>query len=118
MLAGDTLEDTVTYVSEPEALEVHLSELERLRRLRAAHIYPNHGDPLTIETSGYGEGLIRATDRYLRDLLRTRREPGLADLDLRSFVADSLEAGWITYFEPYERAHRSNLAEVAHTSGG
>ena len=116
LLAGDTLEDTVTYVSEPEALETHLGELERLRRLEAARIYPNHGSPLTLETSGYGEGLILATERYLRDLRRTWREPGLAGLDLRSFVADALEAGWITYFEPYERVHRSNLAEVARTT--
>jgi cyclase len=112
LLAGDTLEDTVTYVSEPDALEVHLRELERLRRLEATRIYPNHGSPHTLETTGYDEGLIRATESYLRDLLRAPHEPALADLDLRSFVADALEAGWITYFEPYERVHRSNLAEV------
>jgi cyclase len=117
LLAGDTLEDTVTYVSEPEATEVHLRELDRLRRLGAGRIYPNHGDPLTLARSGYGDGLIQATERYLRDLLRTRRDPGLADIDLRSFVADALEAGWITYFEPYERVHRSNVAEVARTAG-
>jgi len=40
LLAGDTLEDTVTYVSEPEALATHLGELERLRRLEASRISP------------------------------------------------------------------------------
>ena len=113
MLAGDTLEDTVTYVSEPEALEAHLAELGRLRRLGALRIYPNHGDPGVLEASGYGEGLISATQSYTRDLLRVKSEPALAGLDLRAFVADSLEAGWITYFEPYERVHRSNLEAVA-----
>ena len=87
LLAGDTLEDTVTYVSEPEAIPVHLRELDRLRRLGAGRIYPNHGSPLTLERSGYGEGLLRATKRYLGDLLRTQRDPALAELDLRRFVA-------------------------------
>ena len=113
LLAGDTLEDTVTYVSEPEALETHLGELERLQQLEAARIYPNHGDPRVLKASGYGEGLIRATQRYVGDLLRVPHHPGLAALDLRTFVADSLDAGWITYFEPYERVHQKNLAKVA-----
>lgn len=113
LLAGDTVEDTVTYVSEPEALETHVEELERLRRLHAARVYPNHGSPRVIAASGYGEGLIRATQRYTRDLLRAARDPALAGLDLRTFCADSLDAGWITYYEPYERVHRNNLAEVA-----
>jgi glyoxylase-like metal-dependent hydrolase (beta-lactamase superfamily II) len=116
LLAGDTLEDTVTYVSEPESLDTHLGELERLRRLKAARIYPNHGSPRVLVTSGYSEGLIRATQQYTRDLLRVLRDPNLAALDLRAFVADSLNAGWITYFEPYERVHESNLAEVARTA--
>jgi cyclase len=113
LLAGDTVEDTVTYVSEPKSLETHVDELERLRRLNAARIFPNHGSPRVLEASGYGEGLIRATQRYIRDLMRASRDPDLAGLDLRSFVAESLDAGWITYFEPYERVHQSNLAKVA-----
>jgi cyclase len=66
-----------------------------------------------LEASGYDEGLIRATQSYTRDLLRVASEPALAELDLRAVVAGSLAAGWITYFEPYERVHRSNLREVA-----
>jgi cyclase len=112
LLAGDTVEDTVTYVSEPESLETHIEELERLRRLHARRIYPNHGSPRVLEASGYGEGLIRATQSYIRDLLRVPRDPALAGLDLRTFVAASLDAGWITYYEPYERVHQGNLAEV------
>jgi cyclase len=49
LLAGDTVEDTVTYVAEPEALETHIDELERLRRLNAARIYPKHGSPRLLE---------------------------------------------------------------------
>ena len=117
LLAGDTVEDTVTYVSEPESLETHLRELERLRGLGSASLYPNHGDPDVLAAGGYGDGLIRATQRYTRDLLRAASDPALAGRDLRTFVADSLDAGWITYFAPYERVHRANLAEVARAAG-
>jgi cyclase len=117
LLVGDMLEDTVTYVSEPERLETHLGELDRLRRLAAQHIYPDHGNESVIAASGYGDGLMQATQRYIRDLLRVKDEPALADLDLRSFVSDSLEAGWLTYYEPYERVHRSNLARVVGMDG-
>jgi hypothetical protein len=50
-------------------------------------------------------------------LLRVPSDPTLAALDLRALVAESLNAGWITYFEPYERVHQSNLAEVARAAG-
>ncbi len=112
LLVGDMLEDTVTYVTEPDRLERHLDELDRLRELRARRIYPDHGSDRVIAATGYSEGFILATQRYIRDLLRVPREPALADLDLRTFVAASLEAGWITYYEPYERVHRRNVERV------
>ena len=33
LLCGDTLEDTVTYVDEPQSFEAHLENLKRLRAL-------------------------------------------------------------------------------------
>jgi cyclase len=117
LLVGDMLEDTVTYVSEPERLETHLHELDRLQSLAATHIFPDHGNESVIAAGGYGAGLIRATRRYVGDLLRVPVEPALAALDLRGFVADSLEAGWLTYYEPYERVHRSNLAKILGPGG-
>ena len=33
LLCGDTMEDTITYVDEPENLDAHLADLERLSRL-------------------------------------------------------------------------------------
>lgn len=112
LLVGDMLEDTITYVTEAECLETHLGELDRLRRLKAHRIYPDHGNDRVIASTGYGDGLIVATMRYIRDLLCVNDQPALATLDLRSFVAHSLAAGWLTYHEPYERVHRSNVAEV------
>jgi cyclase len=112
LLAGDTLEDTVTYVAEPDGLTRHLEELERLRALGATRIYPNHGSVEAITGGGYGEGLILATERYIEALLRHAHEPRPEDADMRAFVADSLAQGWIGYFAPYERVHERNLESV------
>jgi cyclase len=114
LLAGDTLEDTVTYVSEPEGLRTHLVELERLRSYAAGcRIYPNHGSLEAIAGGGYADTFITATEEYIAGLLRHAREPQTGDDDLRAFLAGPLAAGWVTYFAPYERVHESNLAAVS-----
>jgi hypothetical protein len=41
-----------------------------------------------------------------------RTEPDLRDLPLRDLIADSLAAGDLVYFEPYEAVHRQNVAKV------
>jgi cyclase len=113
LLCGDTLEDTVTYVDEPQSFGAHLENLEMLRRLDPARILPNHGDPDMIAAGGYPAGLITATERYIRALQRCREEPAVREVPLRELVAESLDAGWISYFEPYEAVHRENLDTVA-----
>ena len=112
LLAGDTVEDTVTYVSEPDRLEVHVAELERMRGLGASRILPNHGSCEVIERGGYRGTLIDATQRYIRDLLLTAGEPLERHRDLRAFIAEQLAAGSLTWFEPYERVHHGNLTAV------
>jgi cyclase len=112
LLAGDTLEDTVTFVAEPEQLREHGADLQRLAELRPERILPNHGDPDVIAAGGYGEGLIRATRQYIDVLMRLPREPELRDRGLRELMAEPLQAGWITYFAPYEAVHRHNLQRV------
>ena len=113
LLAGDTVEDTVTYVSEPERLELHLGELDRMRALGAERIQPNHGSRTAIERGGYAPTLIDATQRYVRRLLATAGEPAERHSDLQAFVADELAAGWIEWFDPYQRVHIANLGAVA-----
>jgi cyclase len=110
LLAGDTMEDTVTFVAEPEQLRAHGADLERLAALRPERILPNHGDPDVIAAGGYSDGLIRATRQYIDSLLR---EPDAREGELRELMAEALEAGWITYFAPYEAVHRHNLRRVA-----
>ena len=112
LLCGDTMEDTVTYVDEPQAFDAHLRDLAELRSLGPERILPNHGDPEVIGGGGYPAGLISATEQYLDVLRRIPEEPRLRELSLSEVVAEPLEAGWITYFEPYEEVHRENVATV------
>ncbi len=113
LLAGDTLEDTVTFVDEPESLEAHLGDLDRLKALGAERILPAHGDPGVIAGGGYPPGFIDATQAYIRRLISCREDRALRDVPLREFVADSLAEGSLVYHAPYETVHRDNVAKVA-----
>lgn len=112
LLAGDTLEDPITYVDEPDRLAAHLVGLARLAALGATRILPCHGSPEVIAAGGYGPGLIEATRLYVEKLLRLKAEPALAGLDLRTFAAEAYATGAISYFEPYEAVHRRNVEAV------
>ena len=112
LLAGDTLEDTVTYVDKPDALDRHLADLERLWELGPERILPNHGDPDIIAGGCYPIGFIRATRDYIRFLQRCAEDPELRETPLADLVADAAGAGWIRYYAPYEEVHRENVAAV------
>jgi len=118
LLAGDTVEDTVTYVEEPTHFEQHLRDLDRLLALEPERILPSHGDPKAIESGGYGPGLITATQDYIRLLQRMPAEPDLRDLPLSELLTPQLAAGDLRYFEPYERVHRENVQTVLGGIGG
>jgi cyclase len=112
MLAGDTMEDTVTYVGEPEHFATHLADLDRLWALNPQFIFPNHGDPDIISVGGYGKGLIKAQAQYIRTLMRCRSDAELRAKPLRELIAGPLEMGWVNYFEPYDEIHAQNLQRV------
>jgi cyclase len=112
MLAGDTMEDTITYVGEPEHFATHLIDLDRLWALNPEFIFPNHGDPEIISVGGYGKGLIKAQQQYIRMLQRCRTDATLRARPLRELISGPLEMGWVNYFAPYEEVHEQNLARV------
>jgi glyoxylase-like metal-dependent hydrolase (beta-lactamase superfamily II) len=112
LFCGDTMEDSVTYVDEPQNFEAHLTNLGKLWELAPDRILPNHGEPQVISRGGYSRDLIRATEQYIRTLRRCRIEPGLRELSLREFIAGSLDAGSLHYFPPYEVVHRHNVEVV------
>ncbi len=117
MLAGDTLEDTVTYVAEPQDIALHLADLRRLAALRPRRILPNHGAPGVIAAGGYGAGLIDATASYTRWLLDLRDDRALAGAPLRDVIGDDLAAGHVTWFDGYEAVHAANVAAVLALDG-
>lgn len=115
LLAGDTVEDTVTYISEPARIATHIAELERLRRLPIARILPSHGDAGRIASGGYEPSLIDANRHYLQEILNpaARKSAG----SLKAFAAEDLATGAILYFEPYEAIHSKNVAAVEALAG-
>jgi cyclase len=113
LFAGDTLEDSVTYVSEPDGLDRHLAGLDELAALDPDRILPNHGDPDVIAGGGYPKGLIDATRDYLNWLLRLPEEPELRTTPLTELIAGDVEAGRLTYYAPYEEIHEENLTAMA-----
>ena len=112
LLAGDTLEDTVTYVAEPENLPRHLPELDRLAALGPQRILPNHGSPDRIGSGGYGPALIPATARYVRALLAMKANAGLRSAPLRDLIAADLKDQTLVYLPEYEAVHARNVASV------
>jgi cyclase len=112
ILAGDTLEDTVTYVVEPDRLSYHLRDLERMSAWDIARILPNHGSKDRIVGEGYSRGLIDATRMYVERLISSGQDDGLAALSLERFIPEPLADGSITLFPPYEAVHRSNIQKV------
>jgi glyoxylase-like metal-dependent hydrolase (beta-lactamase superfamily II) len=112
LLAGDTLEDTVTYVGEPENFDIHLADLDRLWALNPARILPNHGDPEIIALGGYEKTFIRANQQYIRMLKRCVSEPDLRSKPLHEVITGPLEAGWVNLYAPYEAIHRQNIEVV------
>lgn len=117
LLAGDTLEDTVTYVSEPEHIETHIAELSRMATWPIRRILPNHGDPRHIAEGGYKKGLIDANRAYLERLIDPLDRRIAASSPLVDFVAEDCARGAILYFEPYEAVHRRNVEAVEKVHG-
>jgi cyclase len=101
LFAGDTLEDPITYVCEPEHFATHLTDLDRLVALNPAHILPCHGDADIIAAGGYGPALIPATQHYIRTLIAAPETP----------IADILVpyAGTVQWFAPYGAVHAANI---------
>ena len=112
LLAGDTMEDTVTYVGEPEHFDTHLIDLDRLAALDPAFILPNHGDPDIISAGGYDKGLIKAQQQYIRMLKRCADDEILRKQPLEELIAGPLSRGWVNMFEPYRVIHTQNLQRV------
>jgi cyclase len=118
LLAGDTMEDTVTYVGEPASFDSHLADLDRLAALEPDFILPNHGDPDIIAAGGYDKGLIKAQQQYIRILKRCRDDEILRKQPLEELIVGPLSRGWVNMFEPYRAIHQQNIQRVLDQDAG
>jgi glyoxylase-like metal-dependent hydrolase (beta-lactamase superfamily II) len=113
LLAGDTLEDTVTFVSEPEHIAEYCKNLEKLKKWDVDRIFPNHGNPDVIAHGGYGTTLIDATANYLRRLILHAHDADYLYGTLEDYVEDSVSKGWVSIWWAYRGAHKTNLERVS-----
>ena len=113
LLAGDTLEDTVTFVSEPERIAEHYKNLQKLKHWNIDRIFPNHGNPNVISHGGYGTTLIDATMDYLRKLVLRVHDADYLNGTLEDYVGDSVKKGWVSIWWAYREAHQTNLKRVS-----
>ena len=109
LLAGDTVEDCVTYVGEPADFGVHLADLDRLSALQARHVLPNHGAAEVIAAGGYGPSLLTATQTYIRWLQNLQHNSAAAAQPLAEVIETDLQSGALVWFAPYESVHAQNI---------
>lgn len=117
LLAGDTLEDTVTFISEPEHVVEHYRNLRKLKDWNIDRILPNHGNPDVISRGGYQATLIDATLDYLGKLILRSHDSDFTGGALEDYVSDSVTKGWVSIWWAYRDAHTRNLSRVAQALG-
>jgi len=113
LLAGDTLEDTVTFIAEPEHVIQHYNNMRKLKQWDIDRIYPNHGNPDVIAHGGYQTTLIDATLSYLRKVILRAHDPNYTKGTLEDYVADSVKKGWVSIWWAYRAPHQNNLNRVS-----
>lgn len=109
LLAGDTVEDNVTFMVEYGDLPLHVKNLRKMRALPFDRIYPNHGDPEIIAKGGYEKTLIDATVDYITKMVRRAKDANYLDGSLEDYVGTSVKKNWIKIYEPYRETHKDNL---------
>jgi glyoxylase-like metal-dependent hydrolase (beta-lactamase superfamily II) len=115
LLAGDTIEDPVTYVAEPQDFALHLADLRRLRALAPLRVLPAHGAPDRIASGGFGPGIIDAAIRYTEWLTGLKGRPELAR-PLGEVIGADVEAGTLVWCDEYEAVHQGNIARAVRGS--
>ena len=112
LLAGDTLEDPLTYMIEVENLADHVKSLREMRGWDIAKILPNHGNPEIIKKGGFDKTLIEATMDYVTKMLSRAHDADYLDGTMEDYIGEEAAKGWIYPFEPYREVHGQNLKLV------
>ncbi len=109
LLAGDTIEDPLTYVDEPADFACHLRDLDKLEALNPQYILPDHGAPEILAKGGYCPDIIAAMKRYILWLMSLETMPEKANARPEDILALDIEAGILKWFEPYRDVHAANV---------
>ncbi len=109
LLAGDTVEDPITYVNEPQDFAKHIADLQHLKSLNAIKILPCHGAEPVIASGGYDTSLIDATLTYTNWLQSIASTPENATQSIQEILADHFNENHVIWFEPYAEVHASNV---------
>jgi glyoxylase-like metal-dependent hydrolase (beta-lactamase superfamily II) len=112
LLAGDTVEDTLTYMVEVDQLPEHIKSLKMMRDWEYDVMYPNHGDPDVITSGGYDKTFIDATVMYISGMLERSHDEDFLEVTLEDILGDALDNKWVRVFEPYREVHAQNLKFV------
>jgi cyclase len=112
LLAGDTLEDTATFIADASSLSTHQRELQRMAQLPVTKILPAHGSLDRITAGGYDPTFIDATVRYIQAVNEPVAVPAAWSQKLSQVVAKDVEQGILEYFEQYEVVHSSNVGSI------
>jgi cyclase len=112
LLAGDTLENPLTYMIEVENLVEHVENLREMQGWDVAKILPNHGDPDVIMKGGFDKTLIAATVSYVTRMLSRAHDGGYLAGKMEDYIGPEAAKGWIRPFEPYREVHEQNLKLV------
>ncbi|KAF6836474.1 beta-lactamase domain-containing protein [Colletotrichum musicola] len=117
LFAGDTLEDTATFIAQPRDLPTHQKELQRMAGFQISKILPAHGEPNRIAAGGYNNTFINATLRYIAAMTEDVPQPAAWTMPLSQVVADDVAKGDLIYFAQYEEVHKSNAQSIQESRG-
>ncbi|WDK22463.1 beta-lactamase domain-containing protein [Colletotrichum graminicola] len=117
LFAGDTVEDTATFISDAKSLPTHQKELQRMASFPISKILPAHGEPNRIATGGYNATFIDATLRYIDAMIEDVPYPAAWTQPLSQVVAADVASGDLIYFSQYEEVHKSNVDSIQRARG-
>ena len=109
LLAGDTVEDCVTYVAEPQGFAAHIVDLARLAALGPEWVLPAHGDPGVIAAGGYGVDIFSAMTRYVTILQDMQANPDAPAPSMADAIAQDVASGTLIHFAAYDAVHQQNI---------
>ena len=112
LFAGDMVEDTIPFISNPDSIKEHIENYKELSALDVEKVLPNHCRLDALLDGGYPKEIIDSTCFYLsalRDLVMAGNShfPGVEEL-----MSGYIESNVITYWPPYEKVHLSNIDKL------